>query len=77
MKKCKLIQINDGNENELKNGNRLYIAEYNKAEEEIEHYLNQGYEVKSIAPTYTPTTQEKGNFTFYLGGVIVYLEKEE
>lgn len=77
MKKCKLIQINDGNERKLKNGNRLYVSEYSKAEEEIERYLNQGYEVKSITPTYNPSTQEEGNLTFYLGGVVVYLEKEE
>lgn len=77
MKKCKLVHIHDGNEKDLKNGNRLYVGEYNMAEEEIEYYLNQGYEVKSITPTYAPSVQEEGNLTFYLGGVVVYLEKEE
>lgn len=76
MKKCILIHINDGNEEILKNGNRIFIERFIQTEEIIEKYLSQGYEVKQIIPDYSPAQQGDGNFTFYKGGINVYFEKD-
>ena len=43
----------------------------------LEEWVNEGWEVKSMIPQYTPGVQgTKGAYNFYLGGMIVYLEKE-
>ncbi len=77
MKKCKIITVHDGQPETIHNGNFLYVCEFNKAEEVIDDYLDQGYEVKSIVPEYNPAIQEDGVYSFYKGGFSVYLEKEE
>lgn len=76
MKTCKIISINDGKYKTIQNGDYMFIKEMPRAEKIIEEYINDGYEVKQIFSTYDPAIQEEGNYTFYKGGVIVYLEKE-
>lgn len=70
MKKCKVLQITGINRsrNKISEGGSLdngffpSVLDFPKIEEEIEKYLNQGWEVKS--------------FLFYSGdSVMVYLEK--
>lgn len=76
MKTCKILKINDGKVKILKNEDYMFIQEMCRAEKIIETYINDGYEVKQIFSTYDPAIQEEGSYTFYKGGVIVYLEKE-
>lgn len=76
MKTCKIIRINDGRPKTIQNEDYMYIQEMCKTAEIIESYINDGYEVKQIFPTYDPATQEEDNYTFYKCGVIVYLERE-
>lgn len=76
MKECKLIHINDGNEETLQNGNYLFVEEFPRTAEIIAGYLNQGYEVKQIIPDVTPNILQEGAYTFYKGGIVVYLERE-
>lgn len=75
MKKCLLIHINDGSPEELQNGNFMFVERFPRAEEIIEKYLSQGYEVKQIIPDYSPALQGEGNPTFYQTGITVYFEK--
>ena len=77
MKKCILIHINDGNAEVLQNGNFMFVERFVKAEEIINKYLAQGYEVKQIIPNYSPSQQGEGNMTFYKAGITVYFEKSE
>lgn len=76
MKTCKIITINDGRPKTLQNGDYMFIKEMPRAEKIIEGYINDGYEVKQIFSTYDPAVQGEGNYSFYKGGIIVYLEKE-
>ena len=52
MKKCKVININDGSPKMLSNRDRLCIEEYTRIEEILEGYFQQGYTLKQIVPTY-------------------------
>lgn len=75
MKKCILIHINDRDAEVLQNGNFMFVERFVKAEEIINKYLAQGYEVKQIIPNYSPSQQGERNFTFYKAGITVYFEK--
>lgn len=77
MKKCKVININDGSPKILTNQDRLCVEEYTRIEEILEGYFQQGYRLIHIVPTYNPGIQEKGNYSFYCNGYTVYLEKDE
>lgn len=75
MKKCILIHINDRDAEVLQNENFMFVERFVKAEEIINKYLAQGYEVKQIIPNYSPSQQGERNFTFYKAGITVYFEK--
>lgn len=55
----------------------MLVERFVKAEEIINKYLAQGYEVKQIIPNYSPSQQGEGNMTFYKAGITVYFEKSE
>lgn len=76
-KKCKLIHINDGTATEIVNGNRHFVEEYTWAEDYLNRYLREGYELKHMVPMVTPSLQQEGNYTFYKSGFTFYLEREE
>lgn len=77
MKKiCKLLHINDGSAETLVNGNFHFMEEYGWAEEVLNGYLAQGYEVRQMIPVVTPAALREGSFGFYRSGFTVYLEKE-
>ena len=77
MKKCILIHINDGNAEVLQNGNFLLVERFVKAEQVIEEYLSQGYEVKQMIPDYSPVKQADGSYAFNKGSVTIYFEKSD
>lgn len=76
MRKCKILHINDGTAKVITNGDRHFVEEHPWAEDLIEGYLNQGYEVKQMIPNYTPNVQKNGEYSFFIGGFTVYMEKE-
>lgn len=73
MKISKVVRINDGNPEMLKNGGRLFVEEYPEMEKVINQYLQEGWEVKQIVSLYEPSDR---GIPFYIGGLIVYLEKD-
>jgi len=77
MKKCILIHVNDAKEEVLHDKDFLYVERFPKTEKIIEDYLSKGYEVKQIIPSYAPSTQKEGNYTFYVSGITIYFEKVE
>ena len=76
MKECKIIHINDGTARVITNGENHFVEDFPWAEELVESYLNQGYEVKQMIPSYTPNVQKAGEYSFFIGGFIVYMKKE-
>ena len=77
MKKCRIIHINDGNHNELINGNRFFAEHNPMMEEKINQLLAKDYEVKHVVSQYSPSIQgNNGSFMFYLSGYTFYLEKD-
>lgn len=76
MKECKIIHINDGNSETIRNEGFLFVEEMSYTEKIIGEYLNAGYEVKHIVPEISPAKQSEGLFTFYKDGITVYLERE-
>ena len=77
MKKCRIVHINDGNHNELINGNRFFAEHNPQTEEKLNQLLALGYEVKHVVSQYSPSIQgETGNYMFYKSGYTFYLEKE-
>lgn len=76
MKKCKIVHVNDGTAKVMTNGNRHFVEEYPWAEELIDSYLEQGYEVKQMISNVTPNILEDGCYPFFIGGFTFYLEKE-
>lgn len=76
MRKCKILHINDGTAKVITNGDRHLVEEHPWAEDLVEGYLNQGYEVKQMIPNYTPNVQKNGEYSFFIGGFTVYMEKE-
>ncbi len=77
MKHCKIVHVHDASPIELADSDRHHAEEYIWAEEFLSSYLKEGYEVRQIIPDITPAINEKGNFTFYKGGFVVYLEKDD
>ena len=76
MKKVKILHINDGNSEVVTNGDRMFIETFPKAQNEIEKYLNEGWEVKQMIPEVSPAINKEGAYTFYESGFTVYMEKE-
>lgn len=76
MRECKILHVHDASPKLLESGNRHMMEEYPWAEETINGYLKQGYEVKQMIPQVNPAIQEEGVYSFYLSGFIVYLERE-
>lgn len=76
MKECKIIHINDGTAREITNGNRHFVEDYPWTEEQLNRYLNEGYELKHMVPMVTPAIQGEGNYSFYKSGFAFYLERE-
>ncbi len=77
MKKCRVLHINDGNSEELTNGNRFFAEYYPKIEDIMNKLLLMHYEVKQILPEYSPAIQgQPGSYMFYHTGYTFYLEKE-
>lgn len=65
MKKCKIIHINDGTAKVITNGENHFVEEFPWAEELINSYLEQGYEVKQMVSNVTPNIQKEGSYTFF------------
>ena len=76
MKECKILHINDGNPEVLHNGDNLYIEELTVSEEILNELLEEGWEVKQMLPDFTPSILQKGCYSFYHTGFVVYLERE-
>lgn len=76
MKECRLLHIHDGSPVVLENGNRHLLEAYPWAEETLNDLLAQGYEVRHLLPQVSPAIQESGCYSFYLSGVLAYLERE-
>lgn len=75
MKECKIIHINDGNPQEITNGNFLFVEEYLCASESVNQYLEDGWEVRTMIPEFTPNMRDRSP-AFFCGGFTVYLERE-
>ncbi|MBQ7827340.1 MAG: hypothetical protein IJ386_03655 [Clostridia bacterium] len=76
MKECRIIHINDGNRETIRNEGCLFVEEVTCTEKIIGEYIKAGYEVKHIIPEIMPAKQYEGMFTFYKDGITVYLERE-
>ncbi len=77
MKEAKVIHINDGTSVELTNGNRHYAEELTWAGEMLTLYLNEGYDILSIIPDYTPSYAGEGGYNFYKTGFTAVLTREK
>jgi len=77
MKKAKILHINDGCSEVVTNGDRMFIETFPKAQNEIEKYLNEGWEVKQMITEVSPAVNQEGTYSFYKSGFTVYMEKEE
>ena len=76
MKECKIINVHDGNPEKITEQPFFTVTEYFTAEKEINAFLNEGWEVKSATPHYSPNMIKEGNFSFYLDGMTFYLERD-
>lgn len=74
MKECKIIHINDGNPQQIKNANYLFVEEYLCASEIVNQYLEKGWEVRNMIPEFTPNMRDSSP-AFFCGGFTVYLER--
>lgn len=72
----KLVSINDGENNEINNGNRLYIVNYPRTEKVIAAFLNDGWNLHSKEFRVVPSIQREGAYAFYLGGWDMLFVKE-
>ena len=70
----KLVSINDGENNEINNGNRLYLVNYPRTEKIINAFLNDGWSLHSKEFRVVPSIQ--GAYAFYLGGWDMLFVKE-
>lgn len=76
MKQCKLIRINDGKPQTLTNGDFMLTEEYPRTAAELEKLVNDGWQVVQMINQVSPAPQQENAPTFYMGGVLVYLERE-
>lgn len=76
MKKCKIIHINDRTARVITNGENHFVEDFPWAENLLNEYLSQGFNVKHMVPNVTPNVMKEGCYTFFIGGITVYLEKE-
>ena len=76
MKQVKIIHINDGSSEVIKNEGRMFIETFPHAQKEIEKLINEGWEVKQMIPEVTPAINKEGVYSFYKSGFTVYLERE-
>lgn len=74
MKECKIIHINDGNPQEITNGNFLFVEEYVFASEIVNQYLGEGWEVRNMIPVFTPNMRDSSP-AFFRSGFTFYLER--
>lgn len=56
----KILHINDDNSEVVTNGERMFIETFPKAQNEIEKYLNEGWEVKQMIPEATSSVNKEG-----------------
>ena len=78
MKKIvKLVHVNDGEKNEVNNGDFLLVENYPRTEKIISAFLSEGWTLNSITQQVTPAVQKQGAYTFYMGGFNLLFEKEE
>lgn len=75
MKQCRIVHINDGRPETNSNGNFYFSETYPRAERELEQYLNQGYQVKSMVHHVCPG-DPAGGYAFFDAGFTFYLERE-
>lgn len=61
---------------EVQNGDYLLVEEFPRTAEIINKYLADGFNVKHIIPSFMPSVQETGNYTFYKDDIMIYLERE-
>lgn len=77
MKKIvKLVHVNDGEKNEVNNGDFLLVENYPRTEKIINAFLSDGWTLNSITQQVTPAVQKQGAYTFYMGGFNLLFEKE-
>lgn len=72
----KLINVNDGNEKVVQNGERLFVQSHPKTEAIIGAFLNAGYVLNSRTYRMNPSVQGEGQFSFYIGGWDLLFTKE-
>lgn len=72
----KLVSVNDGNDNEIHNGNLIYIVNYPRTEKILNAFLNDGWILHSKNFRVTPAIQKPGVYSFYLDGWDLLFVKE-
>jgi len=76
MKQVKILHINDGNSDVIKNEERIYIETFPCAQGEIEKLVNEGWEVKQMIPEVTPAINKEGVYSFYKSGFTIFFERD-
>lgn len=76
MRECKIVHINDGRPETVSNGNFYFEETYPRAEESLNEYLSQGYEIRSMVPLISPGEPGGKGYAFYRSGFVFYLERE-
>lgn len=74
MKECQVIHIHDGDWQELVNGNWHFAERAEWAAKMMALYLNAGYEVLEVVPSFSPG--DGHGRPFYKDGIIVILVRE-
>lgn len=64
----KLITVNDGKCKDFHNGDFLLVTDYPRTEAIISAFLDNGYVLESRTQRITPSVQEEGAYSFYIGG---------
>lgn len=64
----KLITVNDGKCEDFHNGDFLSVIDYPRTEAIISAFLDDGYVLESRTQRITPSVQEEGAYSFYIGG---------
>lgn len=72
----KVVTINDGQEEEIQNGNYLYVEELPRTAEILEGFLEDGWKILYAMKEYNPSIRKEGAYSFYKGGITFILEKD-
>lgn len=72
----KLITVNDGKCEDYHNGDFLSVIDYPRTEAIISAFLDDGYVLESRTQRITPSVQEEGAYSFYIGGGICCLPRQ-